>query len=199
MEPNLQRPSKLRKTIALGLLALFAVIIAAAVYAVRFSRFVPSPSWAEISFWIGVAFGIGGIASGFLPLPPSKRPIPFVMKSVWGRAPIFGLLLFASTYLAFLSGLPAWYTFVAGTFDSQVVTVKGWQASVAGSRCVGPYVEEAPRQITVCLPPILRTSTSPGTRLVLEGKGTPLGINVSTVDIQGNQILPALPSPFVSE
>jgi hypothetical protein len=194
MDPSPRKIGILRYLAAGVFIVSLFTILGADIYALRFSKFIPSPRWAEISLWIGILVGIAGGMLAFVPHPVSNRT-PFLLRSCWSRLVGYTVVLFLSGYYAFLSGIPAWYTSIAGSYADQIVTVKQWHVGTRRGHCAGPSIEEAPWLISVCMDYSLRTYVSPGTRLILRGKATALGMNVYFFDIQGRQILPVLPSP----
>ena len=162
------------------IVALSALAIGvAAIYAMRFSRFVPSPLETRVAFAAATACAIGGIALGFTQARPGAGRW---LQLQWVRIPVFGLLSFGFGYLAFAAGFPAWYTAAFGHPSHQIVTVEKWRFPSRWS-CAGPDIAEAPFLSTICLDYKNEQIVPVGSKLILRGAATDLGLNVETVAV----------------
>src|SRR5271155_1463101 len=126
-----------------GLLGL--AIGVAAIYAMRFSRFVPSTLEMRVALVAATACAIGGIAQAFAPLQPNAARW---LQPLWVRIPAFDLLSFVIGYTAFSAGFPAWYTAAFGYPGQQSVTVEKWR-STSLWRCAGPDIVGVPLLATI--------------------------------------------------
>ena len=173
-----------RRACVLGLGVIALLIMLAGIYAFRFSRFVPSEAWNQIASIIAVGFGVLGVYTAFLP-ENAARPRPRWLRRIWVRAPGFAVLFYICSFAAFATGLPAWYTALAGSPAQRVVTVESWRFSSV-QKCSGPELIEAPWVVRVCLSVTEQSKSPPGTKLILVGNGTALGINVEAVRLADN-------------
>jgi hypothetical protein len=167
------------KTLQVLLGVVLITIAVAAIYAMRFSRFVPSPLGLDVALWGSGGVGLMGVGLG---LVPSSRPMPNWMRRPWIRAPLTGALLGFIGYEALVAGLPAWFTTYAGAPSERVVTVADWRTASTRT-CYGPDLVEAPMVATVCLGIGDRAKVPVGSKLLLRGSGTALGLNVDTVSV----------------
>src|SRR5665213_2681640 len=91
------------------------VIMFAAIYALRFSHFVPSPLGVIIAEGAGAICGISGGVLGLKPPAPYPGRVDRKwLRSKWLRVPAFALLAFGCGYWGFAAGIPAWYTAAFG-------------------------------------------------------------------------------------
>jgi hypothetical protein len=161
------------------ILALFGLaVLVAALYALRFSHFVPSATWVQISLYAALCCAMCGALFALLP-PHLIRRTWLAKKSI--TIPISALLSFAAGYEAFAAGFPAWYTSVAGSPGQQIVTIEKWRPPTFVKTCGGPDLVEAPLVQTVCLRVKRGANVPPGTKLLLKGSTTSLGINVASI------------------
>jgi hypothetical protein len=145
----------------------------------RFSRFVPSPLEIRVAFTAATICAIGGVALGFTQVRPGA---PRWLHLRWVRMPTFGLLSFVVGYQAFAAGFPAWYTAAFGHPSRQIVTVEKWRFPSRWS-CAGPDIAEAPFLSTICLDYKNEQIAPVGSKLILRGAATNLGLNVETVAV----------------
>jgi hypothetical protein len=122
---------------------------------------------------------IGGIALGYTQARPGAGRW---FQLQWVRIPAFGLLSFGFGYLAFAAGFPAWYTAAFGHPSRQIVTVEKWRFPSRWS-CAGPDVAEAPFLSTICLDYKNEQIAPVGSKLILHGAATDLGLNVEMVAV----------------
>lgn len=151
-----------------------------AIYAERFSHFVPSHLEIRIAFAAATACAIGGIALALA--PPQVSPRRW-LRPLSVRVPAFGLFSFGVGYLAFAAGFPAWYTLAFGHPGERSVTIENWRLPSRWS-CAGPDVAEAPFLDPICLDYDDERVAPVGTNLVVRGRATALGINVETVSLR---------------
>jgi hypothetical protein len=163
-----------------GIAVLALVIALAAIYALRFSHFVPSPLGLSLATVAATICGIGGILLAFKPpVQAPQFPQRKWLQTKWLRVPAFAALTFGVGYWAFVAGIPSWYTGLFGTSAERSVTVSRWRTPSRWA-CSGPDIVEPPMLSTICLDFQSQTLAPVGTTLLLHGRATQFGINVET-------------------
>ena len=175
--PRLKKPRSLRRRIVVGVLWVLIVASFLGFWAMQGGGFVPSSLGNAIDL---TAAAIGVVLGIVLALKEDATRI----APRWFRDPILRSLATAFGLGCFLaiaaSGVDWSYTAVFGTVGDRTVTVTSWRSG--GYRvCRGPNFARAPFTSSVCLDGSWAAKLPPGSRLILMGRQTALGINTERV------------------
>jgi len=175
--PRPKRPLTLRGRIVLGVQCVLTVALFLGLWGIRVGGFVPS----NLGNTVGLIAAAVGVALGIM--IALKQDATRITK-LWMKDPFLRSLVCAvasgSMFAVASTGVDWSYTAVFGTVSDRTVTVTSWRSG--GYRvCRGPNFAEAPLTSSVCLDASWKASLSPGTRLILMGRQTALGINTERV------------------
>lgn len=150
------------------------IVMLTGLYAFIWSRFVPSDGTQLGALILASVCGVGGGYLAFLPPPPS-HPRPRWLGGLWIRLPVFAALSFGVGYQALAAGLPSLVTSAVGIPGTRIVTVESWRFH-SRYQCSGPDIYEAEWLSTICLRYSDSGKAPPGSKLLLSGASTSLGI-----------------------
>jgi hypothetical protein len=157
------------------------VVMLSGLYAFIWSRFVPSENTQLLALVLASACGFGGGYLAFLP-PPPNHPRPRWLGGLWIRLPIYAALSFSVGYQALAAGLPGIVTSAIGIPGTRIVTVESWRFH-SRYQCSGPDIYEAEWLSTICLRYSESAKAPAGSKLLLSGASTSLGIVAEHVSV----------------
>ncbi len=175
--------SKPRAWLVLGVLAVgFAVFLYS-----EFARdFLPSPDGFDAALAGGAMLGLWAAAAA-LRTPQrgsdSRKSNPVVRMLALGLfAAMFG-------FYVLMNGVEQLYTRLAGAPVTRGVMVSGWHSQHRRS-CGGPELASYPWSSGLCLSSDWRARLPRGTPLTLHGIGSPLGVEVESLQMADGTTLP---------
>jgi hypothetical protein len=127
----------------------------------------------------GAGLLAGGIVGAILAIPTPKTGANWFKTPVL-RFPAIILIVAGLFYLSFGQGLPALYTGLFGQPEQRLVTVDHWRDS-SRTACSGPQLMDEPLgSHTVCLDSSWKDKVLPVSSILVEGKSSIFGMDVST-------------------
>lgn len=171
-----RQASSRRQWIALGIMCLLFAAIFLGLWGMLAGGFVPS-KLGEAFFGVSAATGVAVGVALALRMPEER------ITRKWMKDPALrsiGMALGAAMFFSTASQGIGWTSAALfGTRVDQVVTVSGWRYGGKVS-CEGPELVEAPVIASLCLGDGWREKLPPGTRLIVSGRETPLGMDVDS-------------------